>query len=63
MHQAARRRLAPLTDCTSPNTVWGVRLANCLNDATGNGCWPKEAGRPSSPSCNTVNEPETTSMT
>ncbi len=63
MHPAARRRLEPLTGCTSPDAGLGEHLASCLNDAAGNGCWPKEAGRPNWPSCNTVNEPETTSMT
>ena len=63
MHQAARQRFEPQVIFASPDAGLGERLASCLNDAAGNGCWPKEAGRPSSPSCNTVNEPETTSMT
>ena len=42
MHQAARRRLELQVIFASPNTVWGERLASCLNDATGNGCWQEK---------------------
>ena len=63
MHQVARQRLEPQVIFASPDAGLGVRLASCLNDATGNGCWPNEAGRRSSLSFNTVNEPETKLMT
>ena len=63
MHPAARRRFGPQVIFVSPDAGLGERLASCLKDAAGNGCWPKEAGRPNWPSYNTGDEPETTSMT